>query len=456
VRRIIPGLSIGVGAAATVMFLAWLGLIPFAEAKLHDALVARHANANPHINPDIVLVEINDASIRDLTPIAGGWPWPRLLHGKLIGFLKRGGARVIVYDILFSERSRGTFPFGEETITGEASDQALVDATREAGNVIFLADAVDPGLTEGEYVVKPAEWKRVGYRLGPAIEERPVIQPPFQALTDVAAGIAHDYQPIDPDGVVRRSLPFIRKGDRYLAFPGIAAALAAGGYRPDEVVLEPGAIRVRDRRIPLATERVAATTTAQAGFHDQLTMLVNFDAPVLVDGRRAFRSYEARTLLVSMGQLEAGEKPLVDPAVFKDKVVFVGLMASGLVDVFQTPLGSQLMPGIQLHATIADNLLSNRFLRPAPGTVGYASTIALALAVGVMATRLPLVAALGGAAAIGIGWTWLAYAMLGRGLWLDTANPLSGIVMALFLAMAYRSHVADQRARRLARAVAAR
>ena len=61
-----------------------------------------------------------------------------------------------------------------------------------------------------------------------------------------------------------------------------------------------------------------------------------------------------------------GEKPLVDPAEFKDKIVFVGLTASGLLDVFQTPFGKRTMPGIQLHASVADSILSNRFLAPAP------------------------------------------------------------------------------------------
>ena len=56
---------------------------------------------------------------------------------------------------------------------------------------------------------------------------------------------------------------------------------------------------------------------------------------------------------------------MIDPAVFKDKIVFIGLNASGLGDVFVTPFGSTTrMPGIQLHASMADSLLSNHFIRP--------------------------------------------------------------------------------------------
>ena len=95
-------------------------------------------------------------------------------------------------------------------------------------------------------------------------------------------------------------------------------------------------------------------------------MMINYRAPALVNGNRPYSSYEARHLFESEQQLLRGEKPLVEPAQFKDKIVFLGLTASGLVDVFQSPFGSQgKMPGIQLHASMADSILANRFIRQA-------------------------------------------------------------------------------------------
>ena len=43
----------------------------------------------------------------------------------------------------------------------------------------------------------------------------------------------------------------------------------------------------------------------------------------------------------SEGQMRERRKAGVDPAVFKDKVVFVGLTVSGLLDMFQTPFGGE-------------------------------------------------------------------------------------------------------------------
>ncbi len=98
-------------------------------------------------------------------------------------------------------------------------------------------------------------------------------------------------------------------------------------------------------------------------------MLVNYRAPaVLPNGERPYTSYEVRHIINSELQLLNDEKPDVDPAAFKDKIVFVGLTASGLVDIFQSPFDSKnqgRMPGVQMHASVADSIISNRFIRPA-------------------------------------------------------------------------------------------
>ena len=64
--------------------------------------------------------------------------------------------------------------------------QELADAVKRAGNVIMLADAVDAGLDNGEFDAE--DWPAPPYRLGPAIEERPVITLPYPALSSASAG----------------------------------------------------------------------------------------------------------------------------------------------------------------------------------------------------------------------------------------------------------------------------
>ena len=446
VRKVLAGLLLGAGAALMVFLIGWTGALEKLELQLYDWRLRQLANPGA-VNQDIVLVEINDASIRDYADAVGRWPWPRVLQSNLIDFLHRGPARVIAYDIQLSEKSHGSFTFGTDVWTAEESDAALVTSVRDAGTVILLADATNPGAAAGQAQAStPATWRSPAYRLGPLIEQRPLVLPPFQALADAVSGLGHNFLALDDDGVARRVAPFIRTGERYVPSLGVAAALAASGVAPKDVVLDGTAIRLRDSRIPLVSARVLDAVGGDAS-HDQWTMLVNYRAPVQVKGGRPYASYEARHLLVSQDQLLAGQKPLVDPALFKDKIVFVGLSAAGLVDVFQTPMGGGLMPGIQLHATVADSILARRFITPARARTNAAATLAGALSVGVMSATLPIAAGAFGAGLAAAAWASIALMALRGGLWLNMVQPLTAIALALFAGTTYRYFVEDYQKR---------
>ena len=396
------------------------------------------------MHPDIVFVEFNDTTIRDLAPVVGRWPWPRAVYATFIDYLNRAPAKVTAVDLAFLEPD-GTLGarIGDVTLSAKESDAALVESVRQSRSVILLADAVYEGTVDRDQAAPPADWRARSprYRLGPAIEERPLIVPPFQALTDAAAALGHNRLALDPDGPARRMAPFVRSGDRYLPSLGVGAALMALGVPPDDVVLAGGEIRIRDRRIPLVPVTVRDAVDPRRT-REQLTMMIGYRAPALVGGARPYRSYEARHLFVSEQQILAGEAPLVDPAEFKGKIVFLGLTASGLVDVFQSPFGSEgTMPGIQVHASIADSILSNRFIRPAPPASRVAATIGGAVLVGLMAAFLPFAGAAAGTLLAVSALTWYSLAAFRGGLWLNMAQPVAAMAVALFAGTAYRYFV---------------
>jgi adenylate cyclase len=451
-RKLVAGLSIGAASAAAVLLLGYFGWLEKAELWTYDWRLQQVADP-ASISKDIVLVQIDDTTLRDIVPVAGRWPWPRVLHSLLINYLKRGPARVVAMDIGFSEPEReAQYLVNGRPITGAQSDGAFVEAVRAAGNVILLADAVSPGST-GAAATAAATWRAPNYRLGPAIEQRRQILPPHQALADAALGFGHNFLAFDVDGRARRIPPFVRQGDKYMPSLGIAAALAAGGFKPEEVVLDGDGIRVRDRRIPLVPVPVRDVSDPTI-VHQQQTMLINYRAPALVDGKSPFQSFELRNLLKSEGLLLEGQPPPVDPALFRDKVVFVGLNAAGWVDAFSTPFGSSgagVMPGIQLHASMADSLLTNRFIALAPDWSRLMSATAGAVGVGLMATFLPFAAAAAGTIlAIG-GWVALTTWALGSGTWFNMMQPISAGALALFVGTAYRYFVEDREKRKVSK-----
>ena len=439
-KKLLAGLLLGMGAAALALLMGWTGVLDRPELWTYDWRV-RHTADPASVNPDIVFVEFNDTTIRDLAPHLGRWPWPRIVYSTFIDYLNRAPAKVIAVDLAFLEPD-GTLGarIGESTFTAQESDGALVESVKQSRSVVLLADAVYEGTVTRDQATRPANWQQraAPYRLGPAIEERPLIVPPFQALTDVATALGHNRLALDTDGGARRMAPFVRSADRYLPSLGISAALLALDVKPGEVALEGRTIRIRDRAIPLVSVTVGDPIDSRRTYQ-QLTMMIPYRAPALINGERPYKSYEARHLFESEQQILRGDKPLVDPAEFRNKVVFLGLTASGLVDVFQSPFGSAgKMPGIQLHASMADAVITNRFIQPPHSATAAVVSIGCAVLVALTTVLLPLAAAVIATLFAVAAYTWFAVVEFRAGQWVQMGQPLSAMAIALFAGTAYQ------------------
>jgi len=131
------------------------------------------------------------------------------------------------------------------------------------------------------------------------------------------------------------------------------------------------------------------------------------------------------------------------------KIVFVGVTAYGLLDVFNTPFGAPEMPGIQLHASMADSILASRFITPASWTSRIASVFIVAIAVGLLSAFLTFTPAAGVTAAMLGGWTWLAVSAFKGGSWLNMVQPLAAGAIALFAGTAYQYFVEGREKRKV-------
>src|SRR5258708_20250687 len=103
-RKGLAGLGRGALAAVIVLALAAsTDLLDRLELTTYDWRM-RLAADPASVNKDIVLVEINDLSIRQLQDgFRMRWPWPRVAFGLVIDFLHRGGARVVGVDVPFTQ-----------------------------------------------------------------------------------------------------------------------------------------------------------------------------------------------------------------------------------------------------------------------------------------------------------------------------------------------------------------
>ncbi|HUR32376.1 MAG TPA: adenylate/guanylate cyclase domain-containing protein [Vicinamibacterales bacterium] len=453
-RNAIAGLIVGLAAGTVVLGLALLfarqsagGLDPLQsiEFRTYDWRLTRTADP-ASARQDLALVEIDEYSLRNLQPNAGRWPWPRAVHSMLIDYLHRAPARVIAYDVDFAEADTRTgFDFGGDTWSGQESDAAFIDSVKKSGNVIMLADATYEGDASGSATAPDS-----GFTIdSPLVAERKTIFPPFQALADAVAGFGHNLFVLDPDGPIRHTVPFVRSGNRALPSLGLAAALKAAQLDPSSIRIDERTLHFGERTMPVQMREVRSA----GGVRRYQWGLIDFRGPALLADMksRPYPHYAFFDLLYSEEQILAGQKPNVDPAVFKDKIVFVGVSASGLYDVFETPFAGGKMPGIQVHAAVADDFLSGRYVAPAPDVVRVITVLAFALLIGVLATTVP---AWWASAAVIVGlavFGWAATRLFVAGYWVNITQPVLASAVTLFGGVAYQYFVEGREKRKMKR-----
>jgi len=292
-------------------------------------------------SPDIVLVAIDDASLKTLEPAVGRWPWPRDAHSVLLDYFERAGVRVVVFDLLFLERDAQN-PDG---------DIAFGEATAEAGNVVHSIHLGNQQTTEPP----PDLLTRVSMPSVGGFDSFAGVDFPLEPLARGARNLGQVAMALDQDGPWRRYLLLAGHEDRLLPSLALSTALVSEGKTLSSLLVADHEIRVGETEIPLDAD---------------------WRLPIWFNGGPGtYTQYPYGQLFYSELQIREGQEPGLDPALFADKIVIVGLSASGLHDIFTTPYsggrgetgeGLGKMHGFEIHANVIDDLLHGRFLRQAP------------------------------------------------------------------------------------------
>lgn len=120
----------------------------------------------------------------------------------------------------------------------------------------------------------------------------------------------------------------------------------------------------------------------------------------------------------------------VDPNLFRGRAVLVGATAAGLMDVVATPFPGA-MPGVEVHATLAYDLLTGRALHRAGAPVGLLTGLLLAvlaaMAFGMLRPPIAALVALGGL----VVFILAAFETLaGADVWVPVVQPVMAWTVA--------------------------
>ena len=280
-----------------------------------DAMV-RYRIVVPKPDPDIVIVDINEASLAAMAKEFGRWPWPRQVLGEFLEQIEAQRPKAVVFDILFSDAD----------VYNPDSDAYFNTAIAATGNTFFPMLRLDPSsdaLSEVKAGMIPGAARMPGAAgPDPALA---VVLPHFQAALDSGRLGLHNIYP-DPDGTAREYLVY--RDDYGWKLASLPAAVARGLGWP-----EPAAQRV------LLNWRGKPFSYRYVSFSDVFSDFSN----------------------------QQKQRPQDE---FRDKIVIIGSTAPSLFDLKPTPL-SRMHPGVEILATAVDNFKHGDYLHFPEARIPY-------------------------------------------------------------------------------------
>lgn len=283
-------------------------------------LIMKYRFNRPVADPQIVILDIDEAALAAMAPEYGRWPWPRNIMGELVEGLAAQKPQAIVFDVTFSDPD----------VFNAAGDKYFRDVIRRAPSTYFpmirLNEEADPQsdlkLSQLPGVSKLEED-------APADATIAAVVPYFfDVLTDLRLG-ANNLE-ADADGVVRNYPVYLDAYTWRLGSLPANVAAALGVVLPEE-----DRILLNWRGRPPAYRRVS--------LHE-----VYFD---LLKRQRARPADE-----------------------FTNKIVIIGSTAPSLFDMKPTSM-AKLHPGVEILATALDNLKNGDSLTELPRWVYILTTL---------------------------------------------------------------------------------
>ena len=381
-----------------------------------------------------VIVDLDETSLREF----GQWPWPRYRVAKLLDRINAMGPRAVALDMVFAEPDAGSLENWKGSLERELARSIRVEG--------LPADKADFDAVLGETLKRGPFVLGYKFHLTPEDEGRDCVLHPIPLILrrqpgaperpdglftargaacnlpvlSRAAGASGFFNIVpDPDGVLRRMPLLMSYQDQF--YPCLPLAMLARAEGASQAVLDlgpggPVSLRMGAREIPVDARG---------------NLLIHFR------GKGGAFEY------VSAGALLRGE---VTAEKLKGRLVLVGTSAAGLRELRATPFDGAFN-GVEVHATVLDNLLQGDFLGQPEGAWAWEALAILAGGLvsslafahfgarlsGALAAVLAL-GALGGSAAL----------MRGQGIFMQPLLTVLEIVGTFVLLTWWKSHTEER------------
>ena len=404
-RPLGQSIIIAVLASALAILLAHFQRLDGLDHRVGDWRIRQLARPGMATS-QVVTIIVDQTSLTEAQDLFGiTWPWPREIYSYLLSFCRRANVKALAFDIVYTESSS----YGEE------DDRTFAAALADAPPALL---ALPVGRQMGTATTWPQDIPALASitNLPPQIYNiwhQQTAAFPVPALGTAAQLLGNVVVSPDTDAVFRQVEPFAIFDDHLVPGLGLGTYLASDPKQ--SITYARGTIVAGDTTIPLSPDgRVRLRYRGPSQTH---------------------RAFNATAILQSELQIAEGSPPLIDPATLENTYVLVGLTAPGLMDLKPTPMG-RTYPGVEVHATALDNLLSGDFYRDAPplSIALFTFILSLGAALAVRKTQRVTFSALSLPLFIGIP-IGLAYILDPANIWLPVGQPMTAATLAVLAAI---------------------
>ena len=309
---------------------------------------------------DITLVLVDQKSLEWVQENMGiSWPWPRELYGAVISNITRNQGLGIGFDVLFTETSS----------YGVADDAAL--GASIAANKHFAAGSVFPGKIHGKHSTWPTTVPLPPFSITedlhqttrfPSYEK---ITMPIDEVAQNALILSNVHHDPDRDGIYRSLHPLVFADSVPLPALGLGIYLAT--HPEAAITFQDNTLSIGACDIPIDEYgKLMLRFRGPPGTYDRIS------AATLIRNEMLYREDTAKE--------HSPNKQI------ENKYILFGFSAHGLFDLRPTPVGA-IFSGVEIHATLLDNLLSNDFTIPVNKNLQGALLVLTALLLGYLCSH---------------------------------------------------------------------
>ncbi|MDO9548086.1 MAG: adenylate/guanylate cyclase domain-containing protein [Candidatus Marinimicrobia bacterium] len=338
-QRLIASVIIGIIATLAALLSSKTMLIDRWEKQAQDLIYRSfYREAHPE---DVVIIAIDQNSLNYFQEnLKLLWPWPRDVYALMTDFLSECGAKVIAFDVIFSSPD-----IDRLNVSADYADARFAEAMQRSGRVVLATQMEDSthvtkSNIAGHFNIE-AEYS------GPEayIHDYPNLTAPIRPFQEsmVIPGAVNFFT--DDDGVCRRIPLIYRYENRIIPYMALSAAMVYTG--DSTLIAGENGITIHDYHIPVDKSGRAELFWYGPGGPGNTFTYVSF-----------------AQLLNSYLQIQQGLEPEIPVKTFRDKAVFIGATAAGLLDLKTTPFSPlEPYPGVEIYATLFSNIVRGEFIR---------------------------------------------------------------------------------------------